>query len=401
MGLLDFIFKKKNNMSVMRAGEYINNFNINEFNNNVLASNETIFAAVNLLSNAIASAPITLRQNYKELSPAEDNIAYLLKFGLCPFCSTFEFIRNLETERNIKGSAYVIKQYNQSGQIIALLQLHSDYVKPYIDENTNDLYYQITDNISNTSYKVHSSNIIKVDYISSDYTVKGVSPVEILSNTISYNKEVENFSINQLQSGLKPQLVLTIEQSMNEEQYKKYDEMLRRFKKSGILYLDSGKKIDDLKQTSLIDPHVFEVAEITIKKVAAVYNIPISKLWPAAKTSSAEEEDLLYLKDTILPIIRMYEQAFSKGLLSVQDRMNGKEVKFNMNGFARSNMATRAEFYQKQLRNGLMSRNEIRALEDLPPIEKGDEFYISRDLINVNLLDALTLNELKGVEHNE
>ena len=388
-------------MSVLRAGEYVNNFNINEFNNNVLATNETIFAAVNLLSNAIASAPITLRQNYKELSPSEDNIAYLLKFGLCPFCSTFEFIRNLETERNIKGSAYVIKQYNQSGQIIALLQLHSDYVKPYLDENTNDLYYQITDNISNTSYKVHSSNIIKVDYISSDYTVKGVSPVEILSNTISYNKEVENFSINQLQNGLKPQLVLTIEQSMNEEQYKKYDEMLRRFKKSGILYLDSGKKIDDLKQTSLIDPHIFEVNEITIKKVASVYNIPISKLWPAAKTSSAEEEDLLYLKDTILPIIRMYEQSFSKGLLSIQDRLDGKEIKFNMNGFARSNMSTRAEFYQKQLRNGLMSRNEIRALEDLPPAPGGDEFYISRDLINVNLLDKLTLNELKGVEHNE
>ena len=401
MGLLDFIFKKNKN-SVLVSGDSStpmhNYFNVGD---NVLANNETIFAAVSLLSNAVASAPITLRQNYEQINAEDDNIAFLLEFGLCPYMTTFEFIRCMETERNVKGSSFAIKQYNDSGQIEALLPLHSDFVEPYLDNTTGDLYYKIRD-IDGVEYKVHSSLIIEVDYISSDGVKKGISPIDVLRNTINYNNNVSNASLEQINRGLKPNIVITVDQPLTKEMFEKYEEMLQKFEKSGILFIDSQKKISDLKESSVIDTKTFEANEITIKKVASVYNIPISKLWASGQTAkSAEEDDLLYLKDTILPIIRMYEQAFTKGLLSVQDRLQGKRIKFNMNGFARGNMASRGEFYQKMFRNGFYSRNDVRALEDLPPTEGGEEFYISRDLINVKLLDELTLKEMKGSDEIE
>jgi phage portal protein BeeE len=69
-----------------------------------------------------------------------------------------------------------------------------------------------------------------------------------------------------------------------------------------------------------------------------------------------------------------------------------------MNGFARASMSTRGEFYQKMLRNGVFSPNEIRKLEDMAPYAGGDKYYISRDLIDVDLLEDYTLNDLNNKE---
>lgn len=59
MGLLSFISSK-----FLKKGKiYVNaHDSFYSFDNATLASNETIFAAVTILSNAVASAPISLRK---------------------------------------------------------------------------------------------------------------------------------------------------------------------------------------------------------------------------------------------------------------------------------------------------------------------------------------------------
>ena len=85
----------------------------------------------------------------------------------------------------------------------------------------------------------------------------------------------------------------------------------------------------------------------------------------------------------------MYEQEFTKKLVSYNDRRNGIRIKFNMNGFARGNMKTRGEFYNKMIRSSAFCANDIRAWEDLPPIEGGDVFYVSRDMCPIDQIRQL------------
>ena len=89
---------------------------------------------------------------------------------------------------------------------------------------------------------------------------------------------------------------------------------------------------------------------------------------------------MIFLKDTILPIIREYESEFNRKLLNSIEIDQECEIKFNMSGFARATMEKRGNFYQQMLRAGTYSINEVRALEDLPPVEGGDQRYLSRDL---------------------
>lgn len=83
----------------------------------------------------------------------------------------------------------------------------------------------------------------------------------------------------------------------------------------------------------------------------------------------------------------LIEQEFSKKLLNEHEKMNGYEIKIQMNGYARATMEKRGNFYQIMLRNGVMSVNEVRALEDLRPVKDGDKRYMSRDLWDAERYD--------------
>ena len=47
-------------------------------------------------------------------------------------------------------------------------------------------------------------------------------------------------------------------------------------------------------------------------------------------------------------------------------------IEFNLEGLLRGDSAARASFYQSMLGSGVMTINEVRALENLPPVEGGD-----------------------------
>jgi phage portal protein BeeE len=47
-------------------------------------------------------------------------------------------------------------------------------------------------------------------------------------------------------------------------------------------------------------------------------------------------------------------------------------IEFNLEGLLRADSAGRARFYQQMTQIGAMTINEVRALENLPPVEGGE-----------------------------
>lgn len=361
---------------------YINrDFSNFSFFNRDLNTNENIFSAVSLLSNALASAPISVYKDYEKLKPRENDLARLFEYGPNNFQSTFQFIRLMETLRNTKGAAYAIKEYGFNNRLERLWVMNPDNVTPQMEKDSRELYYAISKDGA-INY-VHSSHIIAVNYVTTDgYTP--ISPLDVLRNTVDYDREIKEFSLNQMKDGLKANLVIKLQAKLNKEELDNYNEMINRFKSNGILYVDNGKEFQELKKSSFIDPNVAAVEEITVERVERVYTIQ-GKLTGKA----TNVEDLLYLKDSILPTARMYEQEFTKKCIPNTERDEGIKVKISLNGFARADMKTRGEFYFKGVRTGWFCPDEVRALEDMPPIKGGDTYYVSKDLIPVDMIGNL------------
>ncbi|CED78846.1 Phage portal protein [Candidatus Hamiltonella defensa (Bemisia tabaci)] len=57
-----------------------------------------------------------------------------------------------------------------------------------------------------------------------------------------------------------------------------------------------------------------------------------------------------------------------------------------MEGLLRTDSTGRAAYYTTALQNGWMSRNDVRRLENLPPIEGGDLYTVQLNLTPLNQL---------------
>ena len=359
--------------------------------NRTLATNETIFSAVGMLSNGIASVPFFMLQEHKKLLPSQENIAKMLKYGVNPRMTMFNFMKTMEVLRCTKGVAYAIKELSLKGEVENLWIIDPDCVEPIIEDSTNELYYKVSI-IGDEPVYVHNSNMIAVTYMTTDgYTP--INPLDVLKNTVDYDKEVKEFSLNQMENGLSANIIVKTSAKLNEEAIKTLNDNIARFRKNGILYVDAGKDFQELKN-SYIDPNVFAVENITVERVERVFNMPGKLTKGSTQNSGTQDtEDLLYLKDAILPIIRMYEQEFTQKLVNSYDRdYKSIEIKGNMSGFARATMEKRGNFYQQMLRCGVFSPNQILELEDMSPYEGGDKRYLSRDLCPVEYYDEFIRN---------
>jgi phage portal protein BeeE len=60
----------------------------------------------------------------------------------------------------------------------------------------------------------------------------------------------------------------------------------------------------------------------------------------------------------------------------------------------RGDMKTRYESYKVAIQNGFKSINEVRALEDMNPIEGGDKHFVQgNNMVDINSMESITDTE--------
>jgi len=297
-----------------------------------------------------------------------------------PNMTSFDFIRTLETHRNTHGKAYAIKEYDDRFQVRALWILDPTKVTPVIEQATQELWYEIQGDRGR--YYVHNSDIIHVKHIHAE-GYEGISPLKVLQNTMKFDAEVRQFSLDTMDGAIKASFILRLQTHLSEEKKRQALENFRQFyrENGGVLMQEPGTTIEPIKR-EFMDTKVFEAERITVRRVATVFNLPVHMLGETEgmSYSSNEQRMLEFLTLTLAPIVRQYEQEFNRKLLTPRQRRMGYTFKFNVNALLRGDIKTRADFYFKGIRSALFTPNEVRAWEELPPIPGGDRLFVSRDL---------------------
>lgn len=126
-----------------------------------------------------------------------------------------------------------------------------------------------------------------------------------------------------------------------------------------------------------------------IEEVCRVFRVPPPLIGHTDKASSwassLENMNLGFLTYSLRPTLVRFEQAITKRLLTPAERKTLRP-KFSVEGLLRANYQARVAGYASALQNGWMSRNEVRALEDLPGIDGGDAFTVQLNLVPVDEL---------------
>ncbi|MEK4993286.1 phage portal protein [Paenibacillus sp. FSL H7-0918] len=348
-----------------------------------LANNETIFSGVSRLSNSLAVLPIKL---YQEFDPVYSDLNDLVANAPNRNMTSFGFIRLLETHRNVYGNGYALKMYDRFYNVESLVVLDPTSVDPVVEQDTNELWYMVRGDKG--TYYVHNMDMVHVSHIQTTQNgYKGISPIDVLRNTIDFDGAVRKFTLDQLDTSIKASFILKLAAHVGEEKKKEIWANFAKFyqENGGVIIQEPGVEIKEINR-NFIDSKVFEVEKITRSRVATVLNMPVTMLGETdgASYSSMEQMSLEFVTYTLLPIVRQYEQEFNRKLLTAQQRQQGLYFKFTVGALLRGDMTTRGEFYFKMIRSGVFKPNEARAWEELPPEDGGDKLYISGDLYPID-----------------
>jgi len=149
------------------------------------------------------------------------------------------------------------------------------------------------------------------------------------------------------------------------------------------LIIDDGATYNPLSMTGVDAEHLAtrEHQVVEICRGFGVLPIMIGHSDKTTTYASAEQMFLAHNVHTMMPLYSMIEQSANQFLLSERDLDEGYYTKFNANAMMRGAAKDRAEFYAKALGAGghgtaYMVPNEVRALEDLDPIEGGDKLPV-------------------------
>jgi phage portal protein BeeE len=80
-----------------------------------------------------------------------------------------------------------------------------------------------------------------------------------------------------------------------------------------------------------------------------------------------EQQMIGFLVFTLGPWLKRLEQSIAKDLLTPTERLR-YYPKFAVEGLLRADSAARAAFYSVMVNNGILTRDEVRELEDRPPM---------------------------------
>jgi HK97 family phage portal protein len=334
------------------------------------------WACVNLLAGTIASLPLMVyRTDAKgRREVARDHPLYRILHDSPNYDQTaMDFWEGGVAALELRGNMHARKEVS-GGRLVAL---HPVWNPTVTRMSNGSLRYRWTEN--GKSYDEPQESVLHVRGF-------GGSPLGGLS-TLTYGRQVFGLSVaanqaagSMFANGVRSTGVLTAGGPLTKEQF---DETERRLgeKFSGAMnagrpmLLAQGMSWQQITMTPE-DAQMLESRAFSVEEVCRLYGVPPHMIGHTEKSTSwgtgLEQQTIGFVKFTLRKRLKRIEQALEKQLLTAVERAQGYRIEFNLEGLLRGDSGGRASFYQSALTNGWMTINEVRALENMAPVEGGD-----------------------------
>ena len=149
-----------------------------------------------------------------------------------------------------------------------------------------------------------------------------------------------------------------------------------------VLPVPLGMKLTPLN-ISLADAQYGEMQKYTALQLAAALGIKPNQLNDYEKSSYANSEmqQLSFLVETVLFIIKQYEDELNYKCVSAEGAARGRYYKFNEKALLRTDSKSQMEIFASGVNNGIYKPNEARLKLDMSPEPAGDRLIVNGNYI--------------------
>jgi len=377
-------------------------------------SEATYFACMKVLSEAIGKLPFKLQKHNDKNGVAVARghpLYYIVHDRPNPYMTATNFWSTVEYNRNHYGNAYVWIQ--GSGERMRLWILPSTDVEVWYDDakilaDQPDIYYRYSS--GGKIYQFGSEEILHFKTFNSFDGLLGVSVQEQLKTTIKGARSSQKMLNKLYDNGFTAKAVLQYTGNLSDENVKTFIENIQKYAKGelanegieNIIPIPIGSQLTPLN-INLADSQFVEVKQYTSLQIASAFGIKPYQIGDYTKSSyaSAEAQQLSFYVDTLLYIIKQYEEEVSYKLLSIDDIRAGYHFKFNISVILRADLQTQINSLSTGVSNFIYTPNEARALLDLEAKEGGDKLLGNGASIPVNLAGTQYVKDERKKEEGE
>lgn len=355
----------------------------------------TVYACVRLLGDTISSLPLGAY-----VRRGRNRISYSAVYGSQPEwvnrpnpeTSRLEFFEQVIASLNLHGNAFILTVRDENDEVFELYCLNPDEVRIRRLRPNEPLVYEITIREAGDvrTEILTSREILHIPMFRLPGSHYGLGPVSAARLTIGAAMAADTYAAAYFGNAANPGGVIEVPGELTQEQAQDIGRDWNithtgpyRAGKIGIL---SGGAAFKPLTLNAADAQLLEARRFNVEDIARLFRVPVSLLGHpvagAMSFASVEAQNLSFVQHSLRPLLERLEQSLS-ALLPESDGF----IKFNLDALLRGTTLERYEAYTKGLREGFLSLNDVRAVEDLSPIgEAGDQFRVP--LQNIDAADA-------------
>lgn len=330
-----------------------------------------VWRAVNLIAGTCASLPLHAYREADDVRlPVSSGQAPRLLDRPHPDLTPFELWESVFAHLLLWGNAYLRVLKNEGGQVAELWPVHPSRVQAGRSKTDLTKVYCVD---GNTDAPLTDEEILHIPGFGYD-GICGVSPIRLARQGIGLALAAEEYGARLFGSGSLASGILQTEQRLNPDQA---EAMKNRWKQKvggldkahDIAVLDSGAKFQQLTIPPQ-DAQFIESRRFQISEVARIYGVPPHMLMDTERSTSwgtgIEQQGIGFVVYTLRPWLTRVEQRLTRLL-----RPSAVYARYSVEGLLRGDTKARYDSYAVGRQWGWLSVDEIRRLEDLPPLPDG------------------------------
>lgn len=353
----------------------------------------TAWACVRLIAETLATLPIGVLRSQPDgakVSAPDHQLHYLLRSQPNADMSAVDFWTAFVASLLLWGNAYVEKRV--SGSVITSLEFLLPECVGRTVLASGAVEWRYNDPITGVSRIVPENMMWHTPAFSLDGRV-GISPITFGANVFGGAMAADKASAATFTNGMKSPGVVTMAATLTTKQRDDVRKHVREVSAAGdVMVLEGSNGFHQLRMNP-------QDAELLATRVHSIEEIcRWFRVWPGLVGHSSqgqtmwgsgvEQMMISFVVFVLRPWCVRIEQSARRSLLNPAERLT-LSVEFALEGLLRGDSTTRAAFYSQMVQNGVMTRDDVRRLENLPMHGgNADVLTVQSNLLPIDLLGA-------------
>jgi len=343
----------------------------------------SVFRAVSLIAGHMALVPIRFYKKGTRQQITKHPVLDLLNKRPNRYQNSFEWREMLQGHIELRGNAYNEIYANSRGGIDELIPRHPDRVRVEVTAD-GDYRYRVTD-LDGTVRIVPRGSMWHIRGLSSDGIV-GLAVIEYARESMGLGIAAKSYGAKFFANDAKPTSGwLEFPGTYKDKAQKQYvreslQDAQGSMNRGKLMLLDYGMKYHEVGATNE-DMQFIETQRFSVEDVARWFGVPPHKIGALdrATNNNIEQQALEYVTDALMTRSSRNVAAINADLLFDDEEI---EVEYDFSVFLRGDSVALANYIKTLVVNGIITRNEGRAILGRDPIEGLD-----RPLLPLNMVE--------------